>query len=291
MSIAGGVSKAPENGTRLGCDVIQIFSKNQRQWAAKPYAPAEVEAFRQNYAASGLKGVVVHDSYLINLASTDEALWKRSKEAFLDEARRCDQLGIPDLVFHPGAHVGAGLEAGKKRIVAAVQETLSKTEESGVRLDLECMAGQGTTIGNRLEDLRDILEAVGDKKRVGVCLDTCHLFAAGYDLSNAAGYAETMKHVERTVGLSRVRAFHLNDSTGPLNCRRDRHADIGKGEIGKTGFALLMNDERFARAPMNLETPGDDEGYLRNLKVLRGLIGKRIPSPPQARLVVKAGKE
>lgn len=284
VSISGGVHNAPQNGVRLGCDVIQIFSKNQRQWAARPYARAEIDAFHESYKASGLRGVVVHDSYLINLASTDPVLSKKSRDAFVDEAVRCTQLGIPDLVFHPGAHMGQGVPAGAKRIADAIQHALAKTPESGVRLDLESMAGQGTTIGDRLEDLAHIMDLVGDRKRVGVCLDTCHLFAAGYDLSTREGYAETMKAVDRTVGLSRVKAFHLNDSKGALDCRLDRHEEIGLGQIGTTGFALLMNDERFADIPMNLETPGDDDGYVRNLKVLRGLIGKPIPASKKTTL-------
>jgi deoxyribonuclease IV len=274
VSIAGGAHEAVDNGLRIGCDVIQIFTKNQRQWAAKPYSKGDVETFRAKYRASGLRGVVAHDSYLINLASPDPALWKKSLAAFTDEAQRCDQLGVPDLVFHPGAHMGEGVEKGSARIAEAVRQALAQTTD--VRLDLECMAGHGSTIGNRLEDLARILELVGEKKRVGVCLDTCHLFAAGYDLATPEGYAETMKAVERTIRLPRVKAFHLNDSKGPLNCRLDRHEDIGKGHIGKSGFSYLMNDERFAQVPMNLETPGDDEGYVANLKVLRGLIGKKV---------------
>jgi len=274
VSIAGGVHHAVDNGIRLGCDVIQIFTKNQRQWAAKPYTKEDVDTFRAKYRTSGLKAVVAHDTYLINLASPDPVLWNKSLEAFTDEAQRCDQLGVSDLIFHPGAHMGEGVEKGSVRIAEAVRQVLSKT--SDVRLDLECMAGHGSTIGNRLEDLAHIIELVGEKKRLGVCLDTCHLFAAGYDLSTPDGYDATMKQVQATVGLSRVNAFHLNDSKGPLNCRLDRHEEIGKGQIGKSGFSLLMNDARFSKVPMNLETPGEDEGYLANLKVLRGLIGKKV---------------
>lgn len=274
VSIAGGVHFAVDNGVRIGCDVIQIFTKNQRQWAAKPYSKEDVETFRAKFRSSGLKGVVAHDTYLINLASPDEALWKKSVAAFTDEAQRCDALGVTDLIFHPGAHMGAGVEKGSARIAEAIRQALAKSEE--VRLDLECMAGHGSTIGNRLEDLARIIELVGEKKRVGVCLDTCHLFAAGHELSTPEGYAETMKIVDRTVGLRRVNAFHLNDSKGPLNCRLDRHEEIGKGHIGRSGFSLLMNDERFAQVPMNLETPGDDDGYVANLKVLRSLIGKKV---------------
>lgn len=281
VSIAGGVFNAPTHGVRMACDVIQMFSRNQRQWAAKPLSRQEIEQFRANYDASGLKGVVVHGSYLVNLASPDPATQKRSLEAFMDEAVRCDQLGIPDLVFHPGAHLEQGLEPALKRIAAAMQATLAKVPEGSVRLDLEVMAGQGSTIGNRLEDLRTILELVGDRKRTGVCLDTCHLHAAGYDLATPTGYEDSMKAVERVIGLASVRAFHLNDSKTPLGSRVDRHEGIGEGTIGTSGFGLLMNDERFAHVPMNLETdPGlEDAGYKQDLRVLRGLIGKRAPAP------------
>lgn len=279
VSIAGGVQNAPIHGKNIGCDVIQMFTKNQRQWASKPYSRAEIDAFRENYKASGLKGAMVHDTYLINLASPDEAMWAKSKAAFLDEAQRCDQLGIPDLVFHPGAHMGTGYPAGVRRIAEAMRETLAKTPEGSVRLTLETMAGQGSTVGNRFEDLAEILELVGDKKRTGVCVDTCHIFAAGYDLSTSEGYAETMRALDSTIGLRRVTCFQLNDSKTPLNSRVDRHEDIGKGAIGLTGFALLMNDARFEDRPMALETDGTDVGYMANLKVLRGLIGKAIPTP------------
>lgn len=286
VSIAGGVQNAPLNGTRIGCDVIQMFSKNQRQWAAKPYSAAEIEAFRTNYRESGLQGVMVHDTYLINLASPDAAMWAKSKAAFLDEARRCDQLGVPDLVFHPGAHMGQGVPSALKRIAEAMTETIRATPDGTVRLTLETMAGQGTTVGERFEQLAEVLALVGEKKRTGVCLDTCHAFAAGYDLATAPGYAETMRALDRTVGLQRVTCVQLNDSKVPLGGRVDRHEDIGKGQMGLTGFALLMNDERFAAVPMALETPGDDEGYKANLKVLRGLVGRPVPKARRATLDV-----
>lgn len=289
VSIAGGVRNAPENGVRIGCDVIQIFTKNQRQWAAKPYPPEEIEAFRDNYKASGLKGVVAHASYLLNLASADETLWKKSKEALLDEATRCDQLGVTDLVFHPGAHMGKGTEYGVKRIAQAMRDVLGKMPNGRVRLVPECMAGQGSTVGSQFEDLARILELVDEKERTGICLDTCHMFAAGHDLSTPEGYEATMNRVDRTVGLKRVTVFQLNDSKGPLACHVDRHEDIGKGHIGRAGFALLMNDARFARIPMALETPGTDDGYKENLRVLRSLIGKTV-APARATLGSFAAK-
>lgn len=278
VSIAGGVQNAPSNGVRIGCDVIQVFTKNQRQWAAKPYAKEEIEGFRKNYAASGLRGVVAHASYLLNLASPDDALWKKSREALLDEAVRCDQLGITDLVFHPGAHMRTGVERGVKRIAEAMAWVLGQAPDGRVRLVPETMAGQGSTIGDRFKDLAEILDRAGDKNRSAVCFDTCHVFAAGHDLSTPEGYEQTMRDFDRAIGLGRLTVFQLNDSKGPFGCRVDRHEDIGKGHIGKAGFALLMNDRRFETRPMALETPGDDEGYRENLRVLRGLIGKKGPA-------------
>lgn len=273
VSIKGGVQNAPQNGVNLGCDVIQMFSKNQRQWASKPLSKGELEGFRENYRAAKLRGVVVHDSYLINFGAPDETIWSKSKAAFLDEVRRCDALGIPDLVFHPGSHLGRGVEWGAQRIAEALRETLDATQGASVRLDLELMAGQGTNLGNRVEDLRSILDLVGEEKRVGICVDTCHAFAAGYDIATKPGYEAFWKLVDREIGLRRVRAFHLNDSKKELNCRVDRHENIGQGFIGKAGFRLLMKDERFASIPMNLETPGGEEGYRADLKLLRQLAG------------------
>lgn len=280
VSIAGGVQNAPQNGVALGCDVIQIFSKNQRQWKSRPYTEDEIRGFRENYKSSKLRGVVVHGSYLMNLAAGDPALWKRSKDAFLDEVYRCDQLGIPDFVFHPGAHVERGAEWGVERIASGLREALDATHGSGVHLDLECMAGQGTTIGNRFEDLGRIIDLCGRDARLGLCLDTCHLYAAGFDLATAGGYEATMKHVDRLVGLKRVRAFHLNDSKRELGSHVDRHENIGKGHIGLEGFRLLLRDDRFAQVPMNLETPGGDDGYRADLKNLRAL--RALAKPARA---------
>lgn len=278
VSIAGGVQNAPENGTRIGCDAIQIFTKNQRQWAAKPYSKDEIEGYRARFAASGLRGQVAHASYLLNLATPDEALWKKSREALLDEAVRCDQLGVTDVIFHPGAHMGKGPAFAVRRIAEAIGWVVAKTPDGTVRLCPETMAGQGTTVGERFEDLAEILDRVAATRRTSVCLDTCHVFAAGHDLSTPEAYHETLGRFDRAIGLHRLTAFQLNDSKGPLGCRVDRHEDIGAGHIGKAGFALLMNDQRFESVPMVLETPGTDDGYRQNLKVLRGLVGKKVPA-------------
>lgn len=271
VSVAGGVRNAPENGVRLGCDCIQIFSKNQRRWKSKPLSDEESDAFRQTYRESKLRGSIVHDSYLINVASPDKAMWARSRDALLDEAERCDRLGIPLLNLHPGAHMDAGVDAGAKRIAEALQFVLDRTPGSKVILLLESMAGQGSTIGHRLEDLARVRELAGADPRLGYCLDTCHLHSAGFDLTTPDAYRRVMRLVDDVLGLRHVRAFHLNDSKTPFNSRVDRHENIGDGTMGAKGFRPLMQDRRFAEIPMVLETPGEDEGYLRDLKILRKL--------------------
>jgi deoxyribonuclease-4 len=271
VSIAGGVSLAPENGTKPGCDVIQIFCKNQRQWAAKPYSELEIQAFKDNYRKSKLKGILVHDSYLINIGTQDPAMWTKGRDALLDEVQRCAQLGIPLLNIHPGAHMGAGPEAGATRIAEALSFVLDKTQGSGVTILLEFMAGQGSTMGSTPQQIARIRE-LADSDRVGVCLDTCHVFGAGYDLTTPAAYEKTMRMFDDAFGLKNVKAFHLNDSAQPLGSKRDRHANIGLGLIGAKGFAPLMNDRRFSGVPMVLETPEAEAGYPRDLKTLRSLV-------------------
>lgn len=271
VSIQGGVRNAPGNGVRLGCDCIQIFSKNQRQWKFKPLADEETDAFRENYSKSKLRGVLVHDSYLINVGSPNKALWARSRDALLDEAERCDRLGIPLLNFHPGAHMEAGVDVGVKRIAEALRFVLDRTPSSRVVLLLESMAGQGSTIGHRLEDLARIRELAGADPRIGYCLDTCHLNSAGFDLTTPESYRQVMRQIDDVLGLPHVRAFHLNDSRTPLKSRVDRHENIGEGTMGAKGFRPLMQDHRFADLPMVLETPGGDDAYVRDLKILRKL--------------------
>lgn len=270
VSIAGGVRKAPQNGLDLGCEAIQIFSKNQRQWKAKPYAQEEIQAFRENYRQSGLKGVLVHGSYLVNVASPDPALWKKSRDALLDEAQRCEQLGIPYLSIHPGSHLDSGVRAGVQRIAEAIAWVLDETKGSRVEILLESMAGQGSNIGARFEDLSEIRKQAGGS-RVGYCFDTCHLYAAGFDITTPAGYQNVMKLADDVLGLSHIKAFHLNDSKSPLGSHVDRHANIGKGFLKAKGFQPLLQDPRFRDAPMVLETPLGDEGYRADLKALRSL--------------------
>lgn len=272
MSIAGGVSLSPERGVEFGCDAIQIFAKNQRQWKAAPYSELEIKAFKDNYRKSKLKGILVHDTYLINLGTQDQAMWTKSRDALVDEVQRCGQLGIPLINIHPGAHMGAGVPAGARRIGDALRHVLDQTEGSGVTVLLEFMAGQGSVVGSKPEELGMIREATGNDRRVGVCLDTCHLYGAGYDLTTPEKYADTMAALDAGFGLKNVKAFHINDSEKPLGSKVDRHANIDKGLMMARGFAPLMNDKRWTNTPMVLETPEAEEGYRRDLKLLRGLI-------------------
>jgi len=269
VSTAGGVHNAVAAGLDLGCEAIQVFTRNQRQWRPRPLDEDDVAAFRAAAKKAGyLATAVSHASYLINLCATDPAILDKSRTAFVDEIERCAALGIPHLCVHPGAHVGAGEEAGLKGVAASVKEALKATRGKRVRILLENTAGQGTTLGARLEHLAELMQRIGSK-RIGVCLDTCHLFAAGYDLRTKRACKATMEKSIAVLGLDAIRAFHLNDSRHPLGSRRDRHAHIGEGEIGKAGFRALVRDARFAERPGLLETPDGTEGYRANLARLR----------------------
>ncbi len=273
MSIAGGLHLAFARGEAAGCRCLQIFSKSERQWRAKPLLPEAVAQFKAEAARSGLGPVMVHASYLINLASPDDALWQRSIDALRDELERCGMLGIPYLVLHPGAHTGSGVEAGLQRVGEAASRLLEDGAGGDVTLLLETTAGQGTCLGGTFEELARMIELIRPAERVAVCADTCHLFAAGYDLATPEGYRQTFDRLVELVGLDRIKAFHLNDSKGALGSHLDRHEAIGEGQIGIEGFRLLINDPRFCALPMVLETPkGDDFAEdIRNLTTLRGL--------------------
>jgi deoxyribonuclease-4 len=271
VSIAGGVALAPGRGRDLGCGAIQIFLKNQRQWAAPPLDPADARAFRAARRRAGLAHAFAHGSYLVNLASPTPAAWVQALATFVDELRRAEALGLGWLVVHPGSHMGAGREAGVAAVARAVDEGLARTRR--VRVALENTAGAGNALGRTFEDLADIVARVRRPGRVGVCLDTCHLFAAGYDIRTPRGYAAAMDRCAQTVGLSRVLAFHLNDARAPLGSGLDRHEHIGRGRLGLAPFRLLLNDARFAAVPKVLETPKEPEptADLRNLATLRRL--------------------
>lgn len=275
MSISGGVSKAFARGASVHCEAMQIFSKNERQWNAKPIPAEEAAAFKAEQARTGIGPIIVHDSYLINLAAPADDLWEKSIAAFSDELERCDLLGIPYLVTHPGAHTGSGEEVGLQREADALNRIFAAGIGGDTVVLLETTAGQGSALGCRFEHLARLFELVPYHQRMAVCVDTCHIFAAGYDIRDATSYAATFAEFDRIVGLNRIRCFHLNDSQKPLGSRVDRHNHIGQGCIGLEAFRLLVNDPRFAGVPMIIETPrGDDMAEDRqNLSLLRSLVG------------------
>lgn len=274
MSISGGVSKSFARGESVGLDSMQIFAKNERQWTAKPISPEEATAFRVEQQRTGIHPVVVHDSYLINLAAPADELREKSIAAFADELERCAQLDIPYLVTHPGAHTGIGEEAGLVRVADAICRLLAEGIGGSTMILLETTAGQGTALGYRFEHLARLFELIPYHERLGICVDTCHIFAAGYDIRDPEGYQATFAELDRLVGLTRVKCFHLNDSQKDLGSRVDRHAHIGQGCIGVEAFRMLVNDLRFADLPMIIETPkGEDMAEDRmNLALLRSLV-------------------
>ncbi len=274
VSISGGVELAFARGEEIGCTAIQIFTRNASQWRAKPISAASAAAFRANRENSPIEAVAAHDSYLINLAAPDDEKWEKSKAAFRDELERCALLGVESLVMHPGAHLGVGEEPGLQRIAAAFREIFT-TVPTGVQVLLETTAGMGSHLGWRFEHLARIMELV-PQHEFGICLDTCHVFAAGYDLSGPEGYAAMMTDFDRIIGCERIRLFHVNDSKKPCGSRVDRHEHVGQGCIGEPGFACLMGDVRFAAVPKILETPPGEKNEfdLRNLALLRRLAGE-----------------
>lgn len=276
MSIASGISKAFARGEYAGCETMQIFSKSERQWNAKPLLDEEVAKYHAEQARTKIGPVIVHDSYLINLASPADELWEKSISAFAHELERCEVLNIPYIVTHPGAHTGSGEEAGLIREAEAFNRLFSEGVGGTTVVLLETTAGQGTALGNRFEHLARLFELIPHHDRLGVCVDTCHIFAAGYDIRDEAAYQATFAEFDRLIGLQRIKAFHLNDSQKDLGSRVDRHSHIGQGCIGLEAFRLLVNDPRFAGLPMIIETPKDEDmaDDIVNLGVLRSLVGK-----------------
>jgi deoxyribonuclease IV len=275
-SIAGGFHKAVEIAHRSGCDCLQLFTKNNNQWAARDITTGDVEQFREALRTYRILHPLVHDSYLINLASPDRRLWKKSVDAFVVELHRAEILGIPYVVTHPGAFTTADEQTGLRNIVRAIDEVSAQTRGMQSRCLLETTSGQGTALGWRFEQLAAILDGVKEPDRLGFCFDTCHVFAAGYPMGTAEDYEETMATFDRLLGVERIRAFHLNDSRREQGSRIDRHEHIGRGRLGIEPFRLLLNDPRFADVPMYLETPkGEEDGEdldAVNLRVLRGCI-------------------
>lgn len=254
MSVSGGVAKAVDRAELHGCEALQIFTRNASQWRSKPLDPAEIETFRRRVEETGLRPVVSHASYLINLATTSETLRAQSLEAFIDELDRAESLGLMGVVIHPGTCTAGTEDDGLHLIAAAIQRALEARPRHTTMVLLEHTAGQGRTLGYRFEHLAAIIAHLGASPRIGVCLDTCHLFASGYDIASEAGYRDTFDDFDRLVGFDRLRVFHGNDSKKPLGSRVDRHEHIGLGCIGEEPFRRLLHDPRFAGLPLLLET-------------------------------------
>ena len=266
------IADAPEVGASLGCDVIQIFSKNQMQWAAKPLSPVLAEQFRKN-AKAHLEGPgLIHTSYLLNLASMDDALFAKSVDGLVVEVEREEALGIPWVVFNTGSPKDKGRDWGCARVADGVKQVLDRTKGMKAGVLIETNAGAGNSVGRTFEELDVMLTGIDDKKRSGVCADTCHLFVSGYDIADAKGYETTWDGFDRVVGLDRLKALHLNDSKGALGSNKDRHDLIGKGLLGKDFWKRLVNDKRFETLPGYCETPLGEEGYAADLKTLRGFV-------------------
>jgi deoxyribonuclease-4 len=277
LSIAGGLHLALLEAERLQFDTVQVFTKNQQQWKCKPLTADAIEPWKTHCKRLGFRQTVSHDSYLINLASPDDRLWNASIDLFIEELSRCALLGIPYLVTHPGAHVGSGEEAGLRRVAAGLDRAYAAPGVEEVVTCLEITAGQGSSLGYKLEHLAEIISRSKEPSHFGVCLDTAHLFAAGYDF-RGKGYAKFRKELESMVGLGRVKVLHLNDSKKDLGSRVDRHDHIGLGKIGKEGFIPFVREEAFLGIPKILETPKDKHPSGRlwdevNLETLRGLMG------------------
>jgi deoxyribonuclease-4 len=274
MSISGGLHKAFGHGERAGCDTIQIFSKNQQQWRGKPLIEQDIALFKAEQQRTGFAPLIVHDSYLINLASPNDELWEKSIAAFADELERCAALGIPYLVTHPGAHTGSGEAAGLRREAEALNRLFAAGAGGATLVLLETTAGQGSCLGYRFEQLATLIELVEHPERIGVCVDTCHLLASGYDIRTPEACAATFAEFDRVIGIERINVFHLNDSQKDLGSRVDRHTHIGEGYVGLEGFRAIVNDPRFAEIPMILETPKSEDlaEDIENLARLRGLV-------------------
>ncbi|MBN2578281.1 MAG: deoxyribonuclease IV [Pirellulales bacterium] len=278
-SIAGGYDQAVRRAGEIGCACVQIFTKNNNQWRGKPITDEDARKFAEALKQWKIGHPLAHDSYLINLASPDRNLWKKSVDAFVDELHRAGRLGIPYVVTHPGSMISGDERDGLRRVISALDEVFSQVPEVPAQCLLETTAGQGTALGWRFEQLAEILDGVKRPERLGVCFDTCHVFAAGYPLAPEKDYRATLRAFDRLIGLKRIKAFHLNDSRRERGSRVDRHDHVGRGKLGLEPFRLLLNDSRFQKIPMYLETPKEFENGVDmdvvNLKLLQGLIGEK----------------
>ncbi|MCE5242387.1 MAG: deoxyribonuclease IV [Syntrophobacteraceae bacterium] len=274
MSISGGLHLSLERLRQVDGDALQLFTKSERQWRSVPLSEEAVRLFRENWVECGKVPVAAHDSYLINLAALDPAILEKSVNAFAEELQRAGILGIPYLITHPGSHLGQGVEAGLERFVSNLDKAVERANAPEVAVLLETTAGQGTNLGSSFEEITHIIGSSRFSGSLGVCFDTCHAFAAGYDIRTAETYAETFRKFAEVVGFDRLKFFHLNDSKKGLGARVDRHEHIGEGELGLAAFRHLLNDSRFSGHPMVLETPKENglEKDRENLKVLRSLI-------------------
>ncbi|MBK9388929.1 MAG: deoxyribonuclease IV [Bacteroidetes bacterium] len=274
VSAQGGVENAPVNANEIGAKAFALFTKNQRQWFANPLTKASIKSFRENCEKFDFKPfqILPHDSYLINLGHPEREALEKSRDSFLDEMQRCEQLGLDRLNFHPGSHLNAiSVDDCLKRIAESINIVLDKTR--GVSAVIENTAGQGTNLGHRFEQLSEIIFHVEDKSRVGVCIDTCHAFTSGYNVKTAEGFAETFKHFDEIVGFKYLKGMHLNDSKKDLGTRVDRHDNLGAGLMGEEIFYLIMNDSRFDDMPLILETP-DESFWEAEIKKLYSFVRK-----------------
>jgi len=269
ISIESGLEKAPVRGREIGCDAVQIFTSNQMQWKGVPVSLETAEKFLTRQAENEIKIVVSHDSYLVNLASPEPVKLALSRKAFIEEIQRSQALRIPFIVFHPGSHMGKGVDFALHQIAESLDYAIEQTPDCHSTLLLETTAGQGTNVGNTFEELIQIIKHSAHSDRLGVCFDTCHAFAAGYDLVSQEKYNATFTRFDAIIGLHRLKCFHLNDCKKPLGSRIDRHANLGEGFIGWEVFYRIAGDDRFAGLPMILETPGGDENYTKEIAALK----------------------
>ncbi len=272
VSIAGGLFNAPLRGREIRANVIQIFTRNQRQWKLSPLESEQIAQFQDKRVEADIQYVAVHGSYLMNLSSPDVEKYGRSKETFLFELQSAENISADAYVFHPGSHQGMGEKKGIKQIADSLNSILDSLPDLHVDILLETTSGQGTSLGYQFEQLNEMINRVKSNNKVGVCLDTCHCFAAGYDFRDVKSYEATFRQFDRVIGLNRLKVIHLNDSKKPLNSRIDRHAPIGEGQIGIEAFRCIMNDQQFSAIPKILEIPGGMPRFKQDIELLKSLM-------------------